>query len=293
VLVPLVGMSLAGCQSVAVLSDPEAYADAGDVVGSALERAGGILGGPDTSLANQKALGDRLAAQALERVQLAEDEALQSHLSRIAQRIATHAGAKGLKFRVYLYEDDTPNAFTPGGGHIFVATGLVARLKTESQMAMVLAHEIAHNVDAHVVKGAHRRAVSRKATEASKTVFDERLGLSWVGEKLGLAINATVNLYTRDQEDAADEDGLDYLIAAGYDPREAEATFQALMAASKQSPLELDAESAKDRRTARIRNLLRAKYAERDFSPAILSTPEYDRLAGRYHMLAPSPLGSQ
>ena len=47
-------------------------------------------------------------------------------------------------YRVYLIESPNPNAFTSGGGHIFVTTGLVARMRTEAQMAMVLAHELAH-----------------------------------------------------------------------------------------------------------------------------------------------------
>lgn len=284
-VVPLVSLWLAGCQSIAVLSDPDFAADSKSTVASALERAGDMLGGPDTSLSNQKALGDRLAAQALERVRLAEDDALEAYLTSMATHIAANTKARALEFRVYVIEDDTPNAFTPGGGHIFVTTGLVARLGTESQMAMVLAHEVAHNADAHVVRGAHRRAFTQKASEASKTVFDERLGLSWVGEKVGLAIDASVNLYTRDQEDAADEDGLDYMIAAGYDPAEVVATFEALMGASggRSSPFDLEKQaSAKDRRITRLRNLLKAKYKGRDFSSAVISTATYDQLAGRY-----------
>ncbi len=295
--VPLAGLWLAGCQSVAVLSDPDALSESKTIVDDALQRANGILGGPDTSIANQKALGDRLAAQALDRVRLAEDDALEAHLTAMATRIASKTNARELDFRVYVVEDGMPNAFTPGGGHIFVTTGLVARLKTESQMAMVLSHEIAHNADAHIVKGAHRRAFTDKATAASKTVFDEGLGLSWVGEKVGQAIDASVNLYTSDQEDAADEDGLDYMIAAGYHPGEAVATFDALMGGQGQvraSPLDLmGGETDKERRITRLNNLLKAKYDDRDFSNAILSTPTYDRLAGRYAPPGAETLGAQ
>ncbi|MGE4246643.1 MAG: M48 family metalloprotease, partial [Parvibaculaceae bacterium] len=221
-LVGLVGSMLAGCQSVAVLSDPDAAT--GGPIGtteSALNRVGDLFVGPDTSVEAQQLLGDRLASQALGRAKRADDEALEGYLSGIARRIAAHTDARTFDFRVYLVEDRRPNAFTPGGGHIFITTGLVSRLRTEAQMAMVLSHEIAHNAEAHIVKGAHRRAVSRRATNASKTVFDDKLGLSWVGQKIGSAINATVNVYTSDQEDAADELGLDYMIAAGYDPNQA------------------------------------------------------------------------
>jgi predicted Zn-dependent protease len=59
----------------------------------------------------------------------------------------------GLFYRVYLIDSPHANAFTPGGGHIFVTTGIIRRLRTEAQLAMVLAHEMAHNRAIHVVKG--------------------------------------------------------------------------------------------------------------------------------------------
>lgn len=285
-LVGLVGSMLAGCQSVAVLSDPDAAT--GGPIGateSALNRMGDLFAGPDTSTEAQQLLGDRLASQALGRARRADDTALEGYLSNLARRIAARTDARRFNFRVYLVEDRRPNAFTPGGGHIFITTGLVSRLKTEGQMAMVLAHEIAHNAEAHIVKGAHRRAVSRRATNASKTVFEDRLGLSWVGEKIGSAINATVNVYTRDQEDQADELGLDYMIAAGYDPAEAVATFESLMGGDEKRRSVVDLgwnASVKDRRISRVRNLMTAKYKDRNFAAAIRSTPAYDALASRY-----------
>lgn len=289
-LVGLVGSLLAGCQSVAVLSDPD-VPTGGPIAAteSTLNRVGDLFAGPDTSLEAQQLLGDRLASQALGRARRADDEALEGYLTSLARRIAAHTDARIFAFQVYLVEDRRPNAFTPGGGHIFITTGLVSRLRTEAQMAMVLSHEIAHNAEAHIVKGAHRRAVSKRASNASKTVFDDKLGLTWVGEKIGSAINATVNVYTSDQEDEADELGLDYMIAAGYDPAEAIATFESLMASSEPKRTIVDLgwnASAKDRRISRIRNLMVAKYKDRTFPGAVRSTPAYDALASRYWQMS-------
>ena len=285
-IVMLASGMLAGCQTPAFL-DPTVPSSSE----SAFDRMSRMLSGPDTSPASQQALGDRLAEQALTRVRLADDDAMEDYLGKLANRIAHGTKAQPFDFKVYLVDDAKPNAFTPGGGHIFVTTGLVARLGTEGQMAMVLAHEIGHNAEAHIIKGSHRRSVGRRATVASRTVFDEKLGLSWVGEKIGSAINATVNLYTGDQEDAADEIGLDYMVAAGYHPDESILTIEALVrdtGSERASALDLGWNANKSRRLVRIKNLIVAKYRDRDFSHARRSTVDYDRLAVRYWQRARS-----
>jgi predicted Zn-dependent protease len=288
----LAAVFLAGCQSASMMAelDPARPPTETPAPADPLSRIGKLLAPPDTSLASQQTMGDGLAKRALARVKLSDDKAFETYLTGMANRIAAGKNPSGLKYRVYLVEDKSANAFTPGGGHIFVTTGLLSRLASEGQMAMVLGHEIAHNAEAHIIKGAHRRAVGQRAAAASKGWFHDRLGLPWISQKVGLAINTSVNLYTRDQEDQADEYGLDYLIAAGYDPREATQTFDSLMIDQDQSRASLfdtsGIQSAKERRIRRLDNLLLAKYPGRDFSKAVGSTATYDRLVTPY--LAPA-----
>lgn len=289
------GLSLAGCASSDIMAElgsagravNEAAAAPIQAAQSAVYAAGEALKGPDTSPENQQAFGDRLALQALSKATRSHDRELEGYLTTLANHIARHAPGERFDYRVYLVEEPAPNAFTPGGGHIFVTTGLVARLADEAQMAMVLAHEIAHNTQAHVVKGAHRRRIGERAARVGT-------GIPWIGDKVGVAINATVNLYSRDHEDQADEHGLDYLVAAGYDPGAAPATFAALVDEEDGGWWAIIDPSrrhgAKSRRIIRIENLIKAKYGEASFAAARRSTPAYERLTRR-HRTPPASAG--
>jgi len=286
--------ALAGCQSALV----EELNNAGTRIDQAasapvmalrevIVNAGDALKGPDLSAAAQQAYGDRLAAEALHRLPIVTDRALEDHLTGMANRIAAQAPGPHFAYRVYLVDSREANAFTPGGGYIFVTTGLVGRLGSEAQMAMVLGHEIAHCVSGDVIKTAQRRDIGQQAVDASKSIFGTKPAVAWIGEGLGMAANAAVNLYTRDQEDHADEAGLDYMVAAGYDLREAEKAIKSLMGGSGHTDHSLLAElfgdhASKERRLQRLRNLIVAKYSHIDFSHYIRTTPAYEGVSLKY-----------
>jgi predicted Zn-dependent protease len=293
VLMAAVSVTLGGCGS-ALMEELTAAGDHLDRAASApiealrdvAAMAGEALKPPDLSPEAQRAYGDRLAAEALHRLPMADDPELQSHLTGMANRLAEHAPGTRFTYRVYLVEAKEPNAFTPGAGHIFVTTGLVARLGGEAQMAMVLGHEVAHSAAGHVVSTAHRRSIAQHTTTAGQNTFTARLGIDWIGDGLGMALNAAVNLYTRDQEDAADELGLEYMASAGYDVREAEKALIALLGedgeeASIGETLFGD-HSSRARRMQRLRNLFVAKYRTQDFSFSTRTTLAYERVSARY-----------
>ena len=287
-------LALGGCQSVLM----EELSQAGDNIDravaapvvalhSAIAHAGDALKGPDLSANAQKRYADRLAAEAFARLPMAHDAALERHLTGMANRIAAMASGPRFTYRVYLVDSKEPNAFTPGGGYIFVTTGLVARLGGEAQMAMVLGHEVAHCTLGHVIKSAQRRRLGDKAVSASKSVFGDTPGVGWIGEGLGVAANAAVNLYTRDQEDEADELGLDLMVAAGYDLRESEKAIKALMGESGTDQPSFISEAFSDhpsraRRLQRLRNLIVAKYNLQDFSRSVRTTRAYEKVSLAY-----------
>jgi predicted Zn-dependent protease len=141
-------------------------------------------------------------------------------LTEITQGVVAVAKPRPFRQRIRVVRDPSINAFTPRGP-VYVHAGLLARMENEVQLAMILAHEIAHVTEGHVLKGAQVAAVAGAATgilqgEALQTVF-------------GYVANAAVNGHGRSQESEADTVGLDYLVNAGYDPREAPRTFARLL----------------------------------------------------------------
>jgi predicted Zn-dependent protease len=160
-----------------------------------------------------------------------DDARLDAYLNGIVQRLAAHAAPRPFEYRIKVASDASINAFTFGGGYLYVNAGLLARMENEAQLAMVLGHEIAHAAESHVVEGMKADAginllgqLGGQAAAASGRIDGEVLAKTYE-----YSMNAAVNGHGRGQESQADELGLEYMAKAGYDAREASGTFEALL----------------------------------------------------------------
>ena len=148
----------------------------------------------------------------LKRVRVYEDPQLGEYLAKVSERVA--AGAK-----VTVIQDPTLGAFALPGGRVFVHTGLLSSVESETQLAMILARESAHDVtklEGRPSKGP-MPAVALSPTAAALLSLDLRL-----------MVAAAIDGYGPDRERAADAEALRRLAAAGYDPREAAGVFRVL-----------------------------------------------------------------
>ena len=91
---------------------------------------------------------------------------LEQYMTGLVQKIVAVARPRPFPYRVRVVSDPGVNAFTFGGGLLYVHAGLIARMENEAQLAMVLAHEIAHVTEGHVVKG-HPVGVQHAAPRAA------------------------------------------------------------------------------------------------------------------------------
>jgi predicted Zn-dependent protease len=94
-------------------------------------------------------LGDALTASFLGASPLHPDANLQRYVNRVGKWIALHSDRPDLPWTFSVIDTETINAFAMPGGSIIVSSGLVKRLASESELAGVLAHEIAHVVKKH------------------------------------------------------------------------------------------------------------------------------------------------
>ena len=250
-----------------------------------------IFSKPDTSLAHRQELGNNYAQQILSRSTRSADVKLQDKLQTMVSKIGSHIDGDRFDYRVYLLDDPRPNAFTTGGGHVFITTGLVAALHSEGQIAAVIAHEMAHNASAHVVKGAHSRKIVKETAAFSENVMHQRWGLPWLGSSLEFLVSTSVNKYTREQEDEADLLGLQYIVEAGYDPHEAPRAVEALVADGReQSEIRnffFGRHSTAKARIWRFKNLIKAYYPKLDTGAMKRSSADYDELARPYWTAVP------
>lgn len=100
-------------------------------------------------------------------------------------------------------------------GQVAITSGMLSFVRSDDEMAVVLGHELAHIEQGHVLKG----AVGNLALNVLAIVIEARA--PGAGQAAGGIGQLFLNHYTQTQEREADEVGLGYAYAAGFDPRPA------------------------------------------------------------------------
>ncbi len=157
-----------------------------------------------------------------------EDEELTAYVRQLAKRIADHSDLQ-IPLHLTVLDSDEINAFAMPGGFLFVNTGLIAKAETESELAGVIAHEIAHVTARHgarLMKKATIANIFFQAAQVAALIFTG--GVVGVGTYyalqygffgLGMVLNLTLLGVSRDYEEEADQLGAQYTWNAGYDPK--------------------------------------------------------------------------
>jgi hypothetical protein len=199
---------------------------------------------------------------------LAPDAEAQSYVQRIGAKLIpgfyqqdlSGGAAHRLTFQFYLIDNPDFNAHAFPNGTVLVNSGVFHVLSTEAQFAAVLGHEIAHATQQHAAGEMHQKRLG---------------GVFPLGK--GHAAGATGDLmgdgYPRNLENQADRLSLEYMIAAGYDPREAPAVW-------KQEALTSHDDSLA--RRSYLLAELRNTYSGSDFQQYVRDREEFDVLARRF-----------
>jgi predicted Zn-dependent protease len=174
----------------------------------------------------EQALGLQSYRQILGQVQTVESGPEYELVSRVATRLSANTGdaAKTFEWRVTLVRSSQINAFCLPGGKIVVYTGILPVAKSETGLAVVMGHEMAHATLRH----GSERLLQQKATQTIMTGVQVSVGdMSYEQQRAvmgALGAGAQYGLllpFSRDHESEADAIGLRYMARAGYDPREA------------------------------------------------------------------------
>lgn len=136
------------------------------------------------------------------------------------QKMLADGDPQKIPFKFYVVRDKQANAFATANGIVVINSGLIELLENEAQLAAVMSHEIAHSTQEHTWRQLNKDKGKRTAI-AIGSVAAAAFGLGGVSDILDLTLAAMVNGYQRRLENQADRIGLEYLVAAGYDPREA------------------------------------------------------------------------
>jgi predicted Zn-dependent protease len=177
-------------------------------------------------------LGQDWAAVLLGAAPLAADPNLQRYVNTVGRWLASQSERPDLAWHFGVLESGNINAFATPGGYVLVTKGLVMRMRSEAELAGVLAHEIAHVVQKHhlkaIQKGAWAQVGANVATEYLNQRSRSPVG-SMAGERL-LSGMKEIMLRGLDKDDEFEADRMGVVIAAraGYDPFGLPAVLQLL-----------------------------------------------------------------
>ncbi len=147
------------------------------------------------------------------------NEDITGYLTRIGSRLAQSRHAGPFPFRFHIINDKAVNAFAFPGGPVYVNTGLLAMVGSETELAGVLAHEMSHVALRH---GTHQ-ATKAIPVSAAAAFFEAMIGDDSTLAKLSqLGINfgaqSMLLRYSREAESEADLNGARIMNDTGYNP---------------------------------------------------------------------------
>ncbi|MFI5011029.1 MAG: M48 family metalloprotease [Hyphomicrobiales bacterium] len=134
-------------------------------------------------------------------------------LDGVATRLVAASTEPGISYKITVLNSPTVNAFSLPDGHLYVTRGLLALVNSTSEIAAVLAHEMAH-VTAH---HAMQRVELEKSSALFSKVASEVLNDPARGQQLQEKSKLSLASFSRQQEFAADAIGVRTMAKAGYD----------------------------------------------------------------------------
>ena len=138
-----------------------------------------------------------------------EKEKLPPYLDKVTQKVLnTFELPEDMKITFHYVNDDTVNAFATLGGHIVLYRGLIEKLKYEDELAMVIAHEIAHVKYRHPILSMSHGVVVGLVL----SVVSSSSGNTGINDLMGSSSMASLMRFSRDFEYQADKDAINSLI---------------------------------------------------------------------------------
>jgi predicted Zn-dependent protease len=181
-------------------------------------------------------IGQGIAANLLGAAPLVRDVNLQKYVNRVGLWLALQTERPDLPWRFGVIDTPNVNAFAAPGGTILITRGLYEKLRNESELAGVLAHEIVHVLQKHQLK-AIKSAMGREWKMDIAAAAAEQKGNSDARNSLK-AFTAGTELFARglDKRDEYEADRMGVVIAAraGYNPYGLVGSLQTLDAVNAQ-----------------------------------------------------------
>jgi beta-barrel assembly-enhancing protease len=167
-----------------------------------------------------------------------DDPEIENYLNQLGYKLVSVSARNQRSFTFFVVDDPSINAFAMPGGNIGVHTGLLLAAQNESELASVIAHEIAHVTQNHLARMVAAQSQSYWPTMAALGLAllaarsNPNVASAAIASTQAYSIQNQLN-YSRDYEREADRLGYDMLTRAGFDPRAMSEFFERLQRANR------------------------------------------------------------
>ncbi len=234
------------------------------------------------------AIGRQYAEQIDKTAKLVKDPVITEYVNRIAQNVARNSDLK-VPLTVKVIDAPEINAFALPGGFLYVYTGLVRAADNESELAGVMAHEIAHVAARHWASQMTKATLLQYATIPLIFVPMSYPVYIGVSNALNFGVPLTFLKFSRNDEAEADYLGLQYMYKAGYDPNAFSAFFGKVIEEERRQPGSVDKIFADHPPTPE--RIIQAEEQIKKLPPRdhyLLSTSEFDDVKSRLNTVLAS-----
>ena len=140
----------------------------------------------------------------------------------VGSAVAQFGTRNDVTYHFAILDTDIANAFAMPGGYVFVTRGALRNMKNESELAGVLAHEVAHVDNRHLEREIREKKFTGIAVETGVEQGTSSVPYgSWINLD-NMLTKALTNVFSQGygpaKESEADKEGTDLAIKAGYQP---------------------------------------------------------------------------
>ncbi len=190
------------------------------------------------TIAEEKELGLEFFRQLHGELTITQDAEIQEYIQTIGNKLAANSDTPEYPFHFFVVMENDVNAFAGPGGYIGVNAGLILMTEEESELASVMAHEIAHVTQRHLyrsVEAQQRLSIPTIAATLAAIALSTRNAQMGQAALMGIqAGNLQFQIdFTRAHEEEADRFGMETLSRSEFDPRSMPAFFEKLQQSTR------------------------------------------------------------
>jgi predicted Zn-dependent protease len=183
----------------------------------------------ELTVEKEKEMASQIHAQIRQQYKLVMDPVLLDYLDEVGESLVKATEPQPFIFRFTLLDDPQLNAFTIGGGYVYVTTGVLEQAGDINELAGVLAHEIGHVEKRHLARQNEGQGLSTLVTLAglAAAIAARQPGAMIAAQGLNVSLQLK---HSREFEAEADRAGIEIMTKTGYDPEGMRRFFQRIIA---------------------------------------------------------------